>query len=457
MLLNPLSRRVRMLQGMPVLPGAFPVVGHLPAVARALPDLLSYGERHWGTHFWLDMGAMGRMLVCTRPDAFDLFNNKDVLADLLSDVAPAMRDTMATQDGELHRRTRAWANPSFQPQGLSAAKVGELFADVMMSWIREWPARGPIDLVDETSALTLTMIFRMLGIAEDDIATWETHYRHYALVSLLPVDLPGTPQRRSRRAQAWIDARLRALVDERRRNAGDSGLLATLVRSPAAPDASSPESNLLGNLRALIHAAHKTTAVTMAHLVIRLTEYPDHWNALVAEARAAGAVPRNPSELARFPFAEALFLETLRTEPAFPLVFRRTRERIELGGRELAAGTRLIIPLILLSRAPSLYPQPDAFLPQRWLEHHGTHKPIQTLQFGSGPHRCLGFHTACMQLVQFAVTLALVLDERNLRPQLVPPRTGGRRRFPINYPSRQTQVAFRSVSSKDDTLPEIPS
>lgn len=436
---------------MPVLPGAFPIVGHLPAVAHALPDLLTYGERHWGTHFWLDMGAMNRMLVCTCPEAFELFNHKDVLADLLGDVAPAMRNTMATQDGELHRRTRAWANPSFQPQGLSGAKVGELFADIMMTWIRAWPERGTINLVEETSALTLTMIFRMLGIAEEDLSTWEENYQDYALVSLLPIDLPGTPLRRSRRAQDWIDTRLKALIEALQSRPGDSGLLAALVHSPAAPDASSPQANLLGNLRALIHAAHKTTAVTMAHLVIRLAEQPIHWEALVDEARTMGAVPRNPSELARFPFAEALFLETLRTEPAFPLVFRRTKESIELGGRQVAAGTRLIIPLILLSRAPSLYPQPDTFLPQRWLEHRGAHKPIQTLQFGSGPHRCLGFHTACMQLVQFAVTLALVLDEEKKRPQLTPIRAKGRRRFPINYPSRQTQVAFRSISST--TLP----
>ncbi|MGT0251502.1 cytochrome P450 [Burkholderia pyrrocinia] len=442
---------------MPVLPGAFPIVGHLPAVARALPDLLAYGEHHWGTHFWLDMGAMDRMLVCTCPEAFELFNNKNVLADLLGDVAPSMRNTMATQDGELHRHTRAWANPSFQPQGLSSAKVGELFADIMMMWIRAWPEQGPINLVEETSALTLTMIFRMLGIAEEDLGTWKANYQDYALVSLLPIDLPGTPLRRSRQAQAWIDARLKALIEALQCRPDDSGLLAALIRSPAMPDASSLQANLLGNLRALIHAAHKTTAVTMAHLVIRLAEHPTHWDALVAEARAVGAVPRNPSELASFPFAEALFLETLRTEPAFPLVFRRTAESIELGGRQVAAGTRLIIPLILLSRAPSLYPEPDAFLPRRWLEHHGAHKPIQTLQFGSGPHRCLGFHTACMQLVQFAVTLALVLDGKKMRPQLTSRQAKGRRRFPLNYPSRQTHVGFRSVSSTTHRLSEIPS
>ncbi|MCG7508430.1 cytochrome P450 [Mesorhizobium retamae] len=429
---------------MPVLPGAFPVVGHLPAVARALPELLAYGERHLGTHFWLKMGTMGQMLVCTRPEAFELFNNKDVLADLLGDVAPAMRNTMATQDGELHRRTRGWANPAFQPQGLSAAKVGDLFADVMMAWIEPWPKRGIIHPVEETSALTLKMTFRMLGIAEQDICAWEENYRNYALVSLWPIDLPGTPLRRSRQAQAWIDARLKALITELEHHPSDNGLLATLMRSASAPDISSPQSNLLGNLRALIHAAHKTTAVTMAHLMIKLAQHPAHWDALVQEARAMGAVPRSPAELASFPLAQALFLETLRSEPAFPLVFRRTRQNIELGGRQVAAETRLIIPLILLSRAPSIYPQPDAFLPQRWLEQHRAHKPIQTLQFGSGPHRCLGFHAACMQLVQFAVTLALVLDSEGMRPTLMPPRNDGRRRFPINYPPRDMEIAFRA-------------
>jgi hypothetical protein len=45
-LTNPLSRAVTLREGIPVLPGVFPFVGHLPAALRDLPELTRWaGER----------------------------------------------------------------------------------------------------------------------------------------------------------------------------------------------------------------------------------------------------------------------------------------------------------------------------------------------------------------------------------------------------------------------------
>ncbi|AOJ04497.1 cytochrome P450 [Burkholderia mayonis] len=442
MLLNPLNRRVREQQGMPVMAGAFPVLGHLPAVMSSLTDLLRYAEQRHGTHFWLEMGTFGRMLVCTQPEAFALFKNKHVLTDLLGEVAPPLKDTMATQDGDSHRSTRAWANPAFQPQGLTGAKVGDLFADIMLARIGQWPVSAPIRLVDEVSDMSLTMIFRMLGVDEQAIAEWTRFYSDYFLVSAWPVDLPGTRFRRSRHAQTWIDANLQTLIDDARARPDAGGLLAMLVHSIVSSNVALTDASLLANLRALIHAAHKTTAVTMAQLVIKIAQHPEYWALLCAEAKSIGEVPRNPANLVSFPYAEALFRETLRYHPAFPLALRRTEEAIDLGGRSIEAGTRFIIPLVLLSRNAELYPQPDVFMPGRWMGRNEGLKPIDTMQFGNGPHRCLGYHTAWMQLVQFAVALALTLSARGVRPRLVSSDAGRHRFFPLTYPPRTTRIAF---------------
>ncbi|MDP9913633.1 cytochrome P450 [Variovorax boronicumulans] len=452
MLLNPLNRRTREQQGMPVLPGAFPVVGHLPAVLSGLHSLLAWGEKGWGTHFWLDMGRFGRMLVCTRPDAFEMLKNKHVLADLLADVAPPLKDTMATQDDEAHRKARAWTNASFLPQGLSGAKVGDLFADTMHEGVRRWTEGEPIRLVDEVSDMTLTMIFRMFGVPESDLPAWRTFYGDYFLVSTLPWSRTG----RSQRAQAWIDQSLLKLIDDVRTRPEAGGLLAALMHALATTQPELDDANLLANLRALIHAAHKTTAVTMAQLVIALSRRPECWDRLCAEARAVGAVPRTPADLARFPYAEALFRETLRCHPAFPLIFRRAREDIDLAGRTVSAGSRLIVPLTLFSSNPAIYPQPGSFLPQRWLDRAEGLKPIDTLQFGNGPHRCLGYHTAWMQLVQFAVTLSLTLDCKGLHPQLLKGRAGRPRSFPLHYPPRATRIAFVPASMPPATRTTAP-
>src|SRR4051812_42603150 len=49
---NPLARRVAMRDGFPMLPGRFPVVGHMPAVALDELDLLREGERRFGPFFY---------------------------------------------------------------------------------------------------------------------------------------------------------------------------------------------------------------------------------------------------------------------------------------------------------------------------------------------------------------------------------------------------------------------
>ena len=69
---------------------------------------------------------------------------------------------------------------------------------------------------------------------------------------------------------------------------------------------------------------------------------------------------------------------------------------LELGGYRLPAGVSLAPCIYLVHRRPDIYPEPDRFLPERFLDTKpGTYTWIP---FGGGLHHCLGANFAMMQL-----------------------------------------------------------
>jgi cytochrome P450 len=308
--------------------------------------------------------------------------------------------------------------------------------------VRTWPEQGEVRILAETRELALAAIFRVMGIPEEDLPAWRRHYEAYVLLALnLPLDVPGSPRRRGRRARRWLNEHLMVFINEARSRGDMPGLLAALVHARDEEGSQLTDEELLDNLRLLVLAGHETSASTLAWMVVVLAQRPDLWEALCAEATAAAAVPRTPKELKRFPFAEALFRETLRLYPPVSTDARRALVDFELGGRTVPAGSQVSISIAHLSRHPEVYQQPDEFRPQRWLGRQEAITPVELVQFGGGPHFCLGYHLAWMEIVQSAVALALVLSERGLRPQLVGSFPAPRY-LPLMHPAARTRVRF---------------
>jgi cytochrome P450 len=255
----------------------------------------------------------------------------------------------------------------------------------------------------------------------------------------VPIDLPGSPRRRGRAARAWLDARIARIVARVRERGEEGGLLAALVHSRDETGAPLTDRELIDNLRLIFLAGHETSASTMAWMVAYLADRPDVWRTLRDEALAAPDLPRSPSDLKAFPYAEAVFRETLRLRPPVGLDARRAIVDLELGGHTVKKGTLVTIPIITLSRDAQQYPDPDAFKPERWLGRESSPAPIELIQFGGGPHFCLGYHLAWMEIVAFAVALGRAL------PAAGPSLVGGFpavRYLPLLHPAASTQVRF---------------
>ena len=77
--------------------------------------------------------------------------------------------------------------------------------------------------------------------------------------------------------------------------------------------------------------------------------------------------------------------------------------------------------------------------PERWIGRAGGLTATEMVQFGGGPHFCLGYHLAWMEIVQFAVALGRHLPAHGPRLEGAFPAS---RYLPLHHPSARFEVRF---------------
>src|SRR5262249_20547169 len=106
--------------------------------------------------------------------------------------------------------------------------------------------------------------------------------------------------------------------------------------------------------------------------------------------------------------------------PVFSVLRRKFTASVEIGGYELPAGVTVAPSVYLVHRDPEVYPEPERFLPERFLDSPpGTYTWIP---FGGGVRRCLGASFAQFEM-------AVVLRELVGRRAILPSRPQSERPF----------------------------
>lgn len=95
------------------------------------------------------------------------------------------------------------------------------------------------------------------------------------------------------------------------------------------------------------------------------------------------------------------------------------RAPLRLGAIEVPAGIGVSASILLVHRRGSLYPDPEAFKPERFLERRFS--PFEYLPFGGGHRRCIGAAFAAFEMkIVLGVALSrhriVLLDEHAGRP-----------------------------------------
>ena len=186
-------------------------------------------------------------------------------------------------------------------------------------------------------------------------------------------------------------------------------------------------------LLTLLLAGHETTATGIAWAFDLLL----HDRAALARAQGSDDA-----------YLDAVAKESLRLRPVIPGVGRVvTGAPFPLGEWLIPPGVEINPSIRMIHRRADLYPDPEAFRPERFL---GADAPdtYTWLPFGGGTRRCLGASFAMMEM---RLVLRRVLERASLRaanPELEPtqfraitlaPRTGVR--VVLDYPPRPAAEA----------------
>ncbi len=303
--------------------------------------------------------------------------------------------------------------------------------------IDRWPHGEPYRLRPRMQALTLEIILRaVFGMEEGErLERLRLALRRVLnllsdpRVLLLPV-LMG-PERLSRsrifqRLMASVDQPIYAEIAERR-HAPDldqrSDILSLLLEARHQDGQQIGDQELRDELVTLLVAGHETTATALAWAVERLAHHPDKLQRLTEEVRA--------DETA---YLDAVVTETLRLRPVISLVTRRLTEPVQIGDWNLPAGVTVTPSIYLVHRRPDLYPDPDRFLPERFLDTPpGTYTWIP---FGGGVRRCLG---AAFAQFEMRTVLSELVKRRQFNPSRAEPEPTLRRAI-TETPRRDAEV-----------------
>jgi cytochrome P450 len=107
---------------------------------------------------------------------------------------------------------------------------------------------------------------------------------------------------------------------------------------------------------------------------------------------------------------DAVCKEALRLYPVVALISRRLRQPLRLGGSVVPAEIAVGAALPLIHSDPRLYPEPQRFRPERFLER--TYTPFEYLPFGGGARHCIG---AAFAVYEMKVVLGSLLARHRFR------------------------------------------
>ena len=195
----------------------------------------------------------------------------------------------------------------------------------------------------------------------------------------------------------------------------------------------------------LLTAGHETTAGQLAWTFYHVLRRPDVVRKLRAELDDAfGSGPIEPTAIGRFEYLDAVVKESQRISPVAPRVGRRLRHPARIGGRDLPAGVGVSPDVHLTHHRPDLWPEPDRFLPERFLGARPS--PYAFFPFGGGIRRCLGaaFATYEMKIVLAEVvrrTDLRVMPGYRMRPVLRVVTVGPSRGMPVVLDARKAPHA----------------
>lgn len=437
----------------PSVPGAWPLLGHAPALLRDPLALLAGAGRTpiaqvrlGPVPAYVVTGAeLVRQALVTDAAEYDKGFQFDALRRLIG-------DGVGTSRGAKHRRNKRMLRPAFD-RTASQRHALDMTPQIERFLAQHWepgpdsgpdsnPDSGPgsspdsgsgaartVDAAVDMRVLSMRLVTHSMSGSE--FAADEVMRALPGLLSgigrraLLPVralDLLPTPgNRRFDRSLRRVHAVADDMVARERARAADAGaprsssVLAMLLAAVDEQGAGMTDEQAHDEIMTLLLAGTETTAGVMGwclHVLARDGALQERVRREIAETTGGGRL--EPAAARRLELTERVVREVLRLYPPGWLVGRRAVRETRLGRTRIPAGSQVLLNFYGLQRDAGAFPDPERFDPDRWKDTDPAVTGAHFLPFGSGPRGCLG---EWYGMAEIFCTLAAILVRYRLEPE----------------------------------------
>jgi cytochrome P450 len=285
---------------------------------------------------------------------------------------------IVNHDGADHRRLRGLVSKAFTPRMVNrlrpfirskAQQLAEYLASVKACEFIE----------DFANPLPLAVMCELLGVPTDDYDTFSVWTTDLGLVFSLAHggDIPA----RVEAAVVGLNGYVDALMADKKAAPGDD-LISALVTAQQE-DGLVSMAELRNLIVTLIFGAHDSTRHQLANAMVAFAEHPDQWRLLASRPELAG------------PAVE----EVIRWCPSAPTVYRFAAQDFDYHGLRIAKDTLVIMCAATAQRDPRVFRDGATF-------DITAVRETPALEFGAGPHHCLGNALARAELTEALPALA---------------------------------------------------
>jgi cytochrome P450 len=318
---------------------------------------------------------------------------------------------LVVTDGPEHDRRRRLVQPAFATRAIRS--YGDVMEAEANRTIDGWRPGDEVDLYDDwrrciRRIATRTLFGDTLGDRAEEFGDALSAALDYVNRPLsMTFQWHGPAYRRAVRSRDRADAIVNAEIARRRSlPPSDDDLLDRLLT--AADDeggAALTDAEVRDQVVSLIAAGYDTTSGGMGFVMHELLHNDGAWKRAAAEFDT--------------PHLDNVVSETLRLWPPGFISARKATDDFEFEGHGVKGGSLVVYSAFVTHRMADVWPQPDAFEPDRWNGLEAD--PYAFVPFGGGYRRCIGFAFATQELKVLTGAILRRCEVKSLRADAVRP------------------------------------
>jgi sterol 14alpha-demethylase len=421
----------------PTVSGSGPLLGHAREFLRSPETVLRRGYDEHGKIFRLRLpGPPGIVLLGPEHSKF-VFAETDKRLSIRRAypffVHMFGADGYFLADEAEYKRQRDIVLPRFQARQMEShveimdALTGEL--------IEQLGDAGEVDLVTTMGPHVMnvaTQCFLGSDLSGRLGRSFFEVFRQFSegMDPLIPGWVPVPKMVRCHRARDELRRVIGDVIRERRAHPLEpADFLQVLSEARYADGEPVPEHRIVNLVLMMIWVGYETTNAHLGWSLIDLLQNPHELDKVLDEQRTVldPSEPLTVKKLHRLPVLDRAVHETERLHPVTVVIARKAVETIEYAGYRIPKGAVVMVPPALTHRLPDVFPDPDRFHPDRYIDDPKAQRLL--VGFGGGLHRCLGAQFA-YQEIKLTVTRLLQHFDLELLDRHPVPAAGQTTKWP---------------------------